>query len=118
MENFFQLVLLVAGFFLVLYAAHFTAKWFGLKSNRIVEGQNIKLIERTVISPDATISIVKLKDQVYVIGHTKTNIYLIDKILASDLAIMEKSSENISFAAVLSAIKSFRPSKERQEPNE
>jgi len=100
MEQFYRFVFLILGFVVILFAAHFTARWMGGKTGRFGRSKFLSVIDSVSLGNECYICLMRIADVVYMIGVTKTNIQLLDKLSKADFDFQSQADVSNVFTDV------------------
>jgi flagellar biogenesis protein FliO len=101
MEQFLHFAILLVGFVFILLAAHFTARWMGGKIGRFGSGKYFNIIDRISLGNECFIYLMSIGGNVYIVGVTKANMQVLDKVQESDFALVTPNEAPNAFTGVL-----------------
>ncbi|HAN43792.1 MAG TPA: flagellar biosynthetic protein FliO [Ruminococcaceae bacterium] len=96
------------GVVLILFFAYFGSKWIAGKMSTGMIGKNIKVIDRTALSPDKSLIIVQVSNKYMMLGVSPQRIEKICDLSKEDIAAPTDNMPQSSFKGILqSSLASF-----------
>lgn len=119
-HSFFQLIIVLVCFVIVIALAYFTTKWLANYQKGRSYNKNLKIIETLKVSPDKYIQIIACgKDKYIIVGLSKNEVTLLgeldeeqlidlDKIVSENNGDSNNSNNNVStgFSQIIDRMKS------------
>ncbi|HOM02068.1 MAG TPA: flagellar biosynthetic protein FliO [Acetivibrio sp.] len=90
MQTFISAVMFTIVFGSILFLAYVTTKFIGTKTNRIVRGKYIKIIETVNLGFDSKLHLVKAGDEFILVSACGKNIQILTKVQLGDYSSEEE----------------------------
>ncbi len=93
MELAFLIIKLIFAFLVVFSFMYLVFKLSGDKFNKLNEGKYIKILERTQISKDSSIAVVKVGKKGYVLSTTSNKVEKLDDLTEEEINLLEEGKK-------------------------
>ncbi|MBD7915316.1 flagellar biosynthetic protein FliO [Clostridium sp. Sa3CUN1] len=93
MELAFLIIKLIFAFLVVFSLMYLVFKLSGDKFNKLNEGKYIKILERTQISKDSSIAVVKVGKKGYVLSTTSNKVEKLDDLTEEEINLLEEGKK-------------------------
>lgn len=93
MELAFLIIKLIFAFLVVFSFMYLVFKLSGDKFNKLNEGKYIKILERTQISKDSSIAVVKVGKKGYVLSTTSNKMEKLDDLTEEEINLLEEGKK-------------------------
>lgn len=88
-DNFFQFVVLVIVFLVIMVVAYYVTRWVGSIGNAQANNKNIRIIEGCRVGQNKFVQIVKVGSRYFLLGIGKDEISCLGEVKEEDLVITE-----------------------------
>lgn len=106
LNNFFQLVMLVIVFLVIMVVAYFVTKWVGNMGSTQMANKNIKVIEGCKVGQNKFVEVVKVGNKYFVLGIGKDEISCLGEVKEEELVITEDTIKPLpDFTQILAKMK-------------
>lgn len=105
-DNFFQLIMLVIVFLVIMAVAYFVTRWIGNMGSTQLNNKNIKVIEGCRVGQNKFVEIVKVGSKYFVLGIGKDEISCLGEVKEEELVISEDTMKPLlDFNQILAKMK-------------